>query len=521
MLGGYDAGPGSYWALCARYRGDFTMSGYFIMYLRKSRADAEKERYAQYETLAIHEEQLTKLAKSEHLPVAEVYRELVSGETIEARTEFKKVMNRIADPECEGVIVHAVDRLGRGDPLEYGWILSAFRFSKTLIVTPGRTYDPNNATDLQQLKMQMFVSNMEFEHIRERLVDGSVRSAERGNYVGSKAPYGYDRNLGRKPSIVPSEAEAPVVRRMFRMAADGSNKGMIARSLNADGIRARHGGTWTAARIGAILSNPVYKGWVRYGYRRQKVVGRDGMRFIKKTKVSAEGEYVFTQGVHEPLVSDDLWERAQQAFEASPVTRDRTMKNPLSGLVVCGKCGRALVRQVVKIKSGRRYPRLHHCYNTDCHCRSSALDDVVDAVCDALAQTARDLEMGVVRCGADPDEIRALERAIAEEDRRLDKLLELFYADAIDVREFKRRREASEDVVKRMRERHDELSAKSVDPVAIAATTRSALLALKDDSVSAEAKNDLLKSFVERIDYWREDKWGGRIRLAVHLRGID
>lgn len=495
------------------------MAGYYLMYLRKSRADAEKERYGKYETLAVHEQALTELARRERYPVAEVYRELVSGESIEERPEFKRVMERISDPDCEGVIVHAIDRLGRGDPMEYGWVLSSFRYTGTRIVTPGRVYDPADPSDLQQLKLQMFVANIELEHIRDRMQQGSVASARRGNYLGSKPPYGYSKVTG-KPVIVPDEAEAPTVRLIFGMAARGSNKGEIARRLNSSGIPTRHGKTWTPARVGTIIENPVYKGMVRYGYRRQRVVSRDGMRFVKKTTVSEEGQYVLAEGNHEPLVSPEEWQEAQRAFEAAPVPHDRSLKNPLAGLIVCGKCGRAMVRQVVTNKQGLRYPRLHHVYDNGCHCRSSSLASIMDAVCSALEDAANDIETGVTRCGADPEELRAIERALAEEDRRLDKLMELFYAEAITVEEFKDRRRASEEKTRRLRERHDELSARDVDPERIAFTTREAIRLLRDPRVGAEPKNAMLKSFVERIDYWGSENRGRVVRLDIHLKGL-
>lgn len=495
------------------------MAGYYLMYLRKSRADAEKERYGKYETLAVHERALTELARRERYLVAEVYRELVSGESIEERTQFKRVMDRIADPDCEGVIVHAIDRLGRGDPMEYGWVLSSFRYTGTKIVTPGRVYDPDDAGDLQQLKLQMFVANIELEHIRERMQQGSVASARRGNYLGSKPPYGYDKVPG-KPAIVPSEAEAPVVRTIFRMAASGSNKGEIARHLNGAGIPTRHGKTWTPSRIGTILGNPVYKGMVRYGYRRQRVVSRDGMRFIRKTAVSEDGDYVLERGRHEPLVDDATWEAAQGAFEAAPVPRDRSLKNPLAGLIFCGRCGRAMVRQVVTNKQGLRYPRLRHVYDNGCHCRSASLDRVLGALCEALERAADDIESGAARCGADPEEMRAIGRALAEEDRRLDKLMELFYAEAITVGEFKDRRRASEELTARLRARHDELAARDVDAVEVVCTTRQAIRLLRDPSVGAEEKNAMLRSIVERIDYWGSEDRGRTVRLDVRLRGV-
>ena len=88
--------------------------GYFIMYLRRSRADIEKEKYGKFNTLASHEKTLTELAARRNMKIGAIYRELVSGESIEERDEFKKVLEHITDPLCLGVLVHAIDRLGRG-----------------------------------------------------------------------------------------------------------------------------------------------------------------------------------------------------------------------------------------------------------------------------------------------------------------------------------------------------------------------------------------------------------------------
>lgn len=497
--------------------------GYCVMYLRKSRADVEKERLGRFETLAIHEKQLAELAAREGYHVAEVYRELVSGESIAERRRFQEVMDRISDEDCTGVIVHAIDRLGRGDPMEYGWILSAFKWSNTLIITPNRVYNPGNADDLQQLKLQMFVSNIEFEHIRERLHDGSRRSAERGNYIGSKPPYGYDKAIiDRRSTLVPN-GEAPVVRTIFEMAAKGINKGAISRHLNASGISTRHGGIWVSSRVGTIVSNPVYKGFVRFGYTKQRVVARDGMKLVKKTVKSKEGDYILAKGVHEPLVSEEQWEMAnRKAFEGVPVKRDKAIKNPLAGLIVCGRCGRALIRQDVVNKYGDHYPRLHHAYNTECQCKSVRLDYVVECLCDALKQVASDLETGIIECGVNPAEIESVERCLASEERRLDKLMELFYADAITISEFKSRRAASNDLIKRMTAKRDELLSKNVDKGEIVFSTHEALSLLCDPSVSAEKKNDTLKAFIERIEYEEinQARTNRQIKLTVRLRFV-
>ena len=501
------------------------LEGYYLMYLRKSRADEEKERYAKYETLAIHEQELSTLARREGYHVAQIYRELVSGETIAVRSEFQKIMDRIIDPECKGIIVHAVDRLGRGDPMEYGWILSTLRWTGTVIVTPGRVYDPTKADDIQQLKLQMFVSNIEFDHIRERLHRGSLSASERGSYLGSKPPYGFDKAVvNRVHTLVENDDEADVVRMIFSMAANGSNKGEIARHLNASGIPTRHGKLWYASRVGAIVSNPVYKGFIRYGYRRQQVVSRDGLTFVKKTKVSNDGDYVYAKGVHDPIVSEEVWEKANKnAFEGIPVRRNTVIRNPLAGIIVCGKCGRALVRQDVTNKYKQHFPRLHHAYYTECQCKSISLAYVMDCLCDALEQIAEDLEAGVIDTGANPEELNSIEQTLRKEDGRLDKLMELFYADAISIDEFKVRRNASKELVERLRKRHDELSAREVDVQELACKTREAIGVLRNESISAETKNGTLKSLIQKIEYEEIDRArkDRQISLTVRLRALE
>ena len=253
-------------------------------------------------------------------------------------------------------------------------------------------------------------------------------------------------------------------------------------------------------------------------------MSRDGLKFIKKTIVSEEGSYIMKSGNHEPLVSEEVWELAnKRAFEGVPVKRDKAIKNPMAGLIVCGKCGRALIRQTFRNKQRKPYDRLHHAYYTECQCKSIRLDYVMDCLCDALEEVANDLETGIVQCGTDPAEIEAIERTLADEAKKLDKLIELFNADAITVYEFKERREASDEMIRQLRERRDELYARDIDPEEIAFTTREALGILRNDDVSAEVKNNALKRFIEKIEYEELDqaRKNRQIKLTIRLRGID
>ena len=127
-----------------------------LMYLRKSRADNPQETVE--EVLERHERILQESAvRLMGLPVPEeyIYREVVSGETIEDRPKMKELLSAIENPDVKGILVVDPQRLSRGDWEDGGRILSSFRYSHTLIHTPQKTYDLNNKFDYKFFKMEL------------------------------------------------------------------------------------------------------------------------------------------------------------------------------------------------------------------------------------------------------------------------------------------------------------------------------------------------------------------------------
>ncbi len=92
----------------------------YCIYLRKSRTDAEAEARGEGETLARHEKALLELAKRLHLNVTEIYREIVSGDTIAARPVMQQLLSAVEQGVWEGVLVMEVERLARGDTIDQG-----------------------------------------------------------------------------------------------------------------------------------------------------------------------------------------------------------------------------------------------------------------------------------------------------------------------------------------------------------------------------------------------------------------
>ena len=117
--------------------------GEYIMYLRKSRADNPNETVE--EVLSKHYNILQDFCERElgyRIPEDCIYREIVSGESIDDRIEIKKVLSKVETRTVEGVIVIDPQRLSRaGSFSDIDRIVDTFSFGQTSIVTPMMRYD--------------------------------------------------------------------------------------------------------------------------------------------------------------------------------------------------------------------------------------------------------------------------------------------------------------------------------------------------------------------------------------------
>ena len=82
--------------------------GDYLIYLRKSRADIEAEQRGEGETLARHERSLLDLAGRLKLNIVDIYREVVSGETIAARPVMQQLLTEVESGLWAGVLVMEV-----------------------------------------------------------------------------------------------------------------------------------------------------------------------------------------------------------------------------------------------------------------------------------------------------------------------------------------------------------------------------------------------------------------------------
>lgn len=320
------------------------------IYLRKSRQDDEAETMG-IDTLERHEKTLLGLAKKQNLSIIAIYREIVSGETISARPQMQRLLSDIENGKFEGVLVMEVERLARGDTIDQGLVAQAFKYSNTKIITPNKTYNPNNESDEEYFEFGLFMSRREYKTINKRLQAGRICSIKEGKYVGNKPPFGYERvklknEKGFKLQIIESQAE--IVRTIFKMfTKDGFGTTNIATYLNSIGLQTSQENIWKTQAIVTILRNPVYYGKIKWGARKEVKKVSNGVVVKSRPRAKADEVYLF-DGMHESIINEETYILAKEKLALTPnrgIRTGETIKNPLVGLVRCGVCGEKMQRR--------------------------------------------------------------------------------------------------------------------------------------------------------------------------------
>ena len=286
-----------------------------------------------------------------------------SGKSIEGRVAFNNMMEDIKSgkDDVSFVLVFKLSRFGRNaaDVLNSLQIMQDFGVN-LICVEDG--IDSSKEAGRLMISVLSAVAEIERENIRVQTMEGRMQKAREGKWNGGFAPYGYALVDGK---LEINEEEAVAIRTIFDQYVNtdmGSNG--IAKYLENHGIHkiARQNGKnplFDASLIRRIIQNPVYCGKIAYGRRRtEKVHGtRNDYRQVYKD------DYLLVDGLHEALVSEEVWEQAQvkvvaQAKKYEKVNSPKGEKiHLLSGVLRCPVCGAGMYgnKSIKHRKDGTKY----------------------------------------------------------------------------------------------------------------------------------------------------------------------
>ena len=507
----------------------------YAMYLRKSRKDMELEAMGEGETLARHHARLLNLAAKHdiHPDQIVVYKETVSGDSIDARPEMLRLLADVYARKYKGVLVTEVERLARGNTKDQGEVADAFQATSTTIITESKTYDPHSETDQTFFEFGLFMSRQEYKTINRRQIAGKKTSAMEGNYLLPQRVFGYkivryskkDRTL----EIIPEEAK--LVQMIFDWHTEEKRStGWIARKLTMMGIPTTKGRPeWNRGTIRDMLANPTFIGKVWWGKRRTVKEYNESLGKLVKV-VKEDGIPEIYEGKHKGIISEEQYAKAQYITQTmkNPSAKVGTeLVNPLAGMIVCCDCGRNMI--ATQFKDGRR-TRLSHARDTICQKKSLPLDEVIGTFADALTAYIADFEM---KMDADDNKeerekhqamIDSMEAELAKMERKRKKLFADYEDETYTRDEFIERKQHYNQIIDELKKQIQEAQDAIPEPVDYSEkieTLHAMIACVKNPDISAKQKNDFLKPFVDRITYDAIDygqRKGGKAVLEVFLK---
>ena len=481
----------------------------WLMYLRKSRQDDQNDSVE--EVLAKHYQILQEWAKRElghEIPGDCIYREVVSGgESIEEREEMRKVLSRMEDPRVAGVLVVDPQRLTRGELEDCGLLISTLKYTSTLVATPMMTYDMNNKMERKFFESELMRGRDYLDYTKEILLRGRIASIKRGCYIATNVLYGYRKVvIGKDHTLEPHETEADVVRMIFDLYV---NQDMtffqIACKLNEMGAKPQKGEKWHKSTISWMLKNVHYDGKVCFNRTRRITSMENGERVVR-THLQPEDEVIIAEGKHEALVDHETFMKAQEKIRANPpIKNDYALSNPFAGVLFCAGCGKALAKHPYKQAETRLECRNHpKCY------KSAKMSEVSEAIIAALEQSELPNLQAKWKSGEGKSLaiqqklLNSLEKEMENYRKQEDKQYDLLETGVYTQDKFEQRNAALRLKIEDCQERIFQAKAtmpKEVNYAERIVALKDAIAGLKDDSISAEEKNRLLKAIVKRIDY--------------------
>ena len=481
-----------------------------LEYLRKSRSDDPMLTIE--EVLAKHEGILKEWADrnlAAPIPKENLYREVVSGETISSRPEFKKLLKRIESPKIKAVLVVECARLGRPDLEEIGKLSKLLRYTNTYVITPQRIFDLRDEYDREQFERELMRGNDYLEYTKKILTRGKHLSLQSGNYINGVTPYGYERawfEEGKRkcPTLAIVEEEAKVVRAIFDWYVnEGIGATKICQRLNAMGTPARKGGLWKKSSIVNMLKNEHYIGKVviRKHIDVNSVVDQEII-----TQCVFNKDYEVVDGKHPAIIDEETFYKANNKIHKYPsVKPSTTLQNPLASILRC-ECGKVMLR-----RKNRNTFRYHCDEQMFCGNASIAEKDLIDEIVSQLKKNLANLSEKVTDEKDNKKEkhieyVSLLESKYVEIEKKELSLWDKYAEEKMPKQVFDKLMakcmEEKQNLENELEKAYNNVPT-HIDYKGAIATLHEAIDSLSDDSVPASSKNKLLLNVVDEIIYSR------------------
>ena len=281
----------------------------------------------------------------------------ITGTSTKKRTQFNRMINDAYDGKFQMIITKEVSRFSRNilDTIAYT------RDLRSLGIGVIFANDHINTLDAEAEMLLSFLASLAQEESRKtssRVVWGQTRQMEKGVVFGHSL-LGYDAKNG---VLTINEEGAEIVRLIFhKYAVEQVGTSEIAQFLVCKGYCTYTGNAnWNSNTVTKILNNEKYVG----DLVQKKTYTPD---FLTHTKQRNKGEvpFVIIENHHEPIISREIWNMAQERLRKNNKHRKgedgHSNRYVFSGKIKCGECGSSFAGRFKYQKDGKKLRRWGCC----------------------------------------------------------------------------------------------------------------------------------------------------------------
>ena len=296
-----------------------------------------------------------------------------TGRTFE-REAFQRMLADVDAGKINCIMVKDLSRLGR-NTIDTGYYIEKyFPLHRVRFIAVNDQFDSEDSENSGNhliVPLKNMINEAYAADISKKVRAQQNQAMRDREFVGARPPYGYRKDPDNCHRLLVNEDTAPIVRQIFQWTVDGVALNVIVKRLNEQGVmtpgyylasiglitskKLMGSGKWQTWTVGKILADEVYTGDMVQG--KHTNVGH-------KQVVTKPVDWIVVRNTHEPLVSREVFAKAQAVREQMASKYTRTMKVPYSenilrGRVFCAHCGKNLHRQ----RSHGRY--FYRCISND------------------------------------------------------------------------------------------------------------------------------------------------------------
>lgn len=467
------------------------------LYTRVSTIEQSEEGYSIDE----QERLLRSWAEKNNYEVYKCYSDRgISGKDIKNRPALKELLKDAEEKKFDMVISWKINRISRklADVLK---IVDILEKNDITFKSYSEPFETDTPAGKMQFQMMALIGEFERGTIAQNVKMGMCAKAKSGEWCGGRV-LGYDlvpvenqEGAKRKKNrLTINEKEAEAVRFIFNEYVNGKGYKAITNQLNKLSYKTKKGNDFSVGSIREILTNPVYIGKVRYNVRQN---------WSEKRRRNINANPIITDGIHEPIIDEGLWDKVQAIMESKKGKPSRIYDGeyPLTGILRCPKCGAGMVisRTTNKLADGTKKRIAYYCCGawknkgtSVCNSNTIRVDKANEYVFTKISELLSNEKMVETivnninkerhkKINPAKKELERIDKELEKIDRKKTKLFEAYEEDLISKEEFKERKDELNKRAKSLQEEKEPL-----------------LVTLSDD-VSEEIPYGFIKSILENF----------------------